>query len=341
MEEKKIRVLVTGGAGHIGRELIKMLIQHSPSISVSVLELPTARNREFLDRYADQLTIYYGNLTEIETLDEATLGQDFVIHLASIIPPKALNDPELTNKVNVEGTQNLISQIEKNSPDAFFMLASSVAVYGDRLLNPYIRVSDPLAPDQWDYYAISKIKMEKAVQESALKWVIYRLAAVFGTNQHVSPELMFRMPLEQVMEMCTPNDVARALLRTMYHTTEVEGRIFNLGGGANCTTTFQQFLKRNFEIYGLGKLDFPLHAFANYNFHCGYYEDGDELDQILNFRRDTIEDYYKRLKASTPALQRWATKGLAKLVKSYLLSKSEPYEAWHSDDAEKRKRFFR
>lgn len=341
MEQKNTRVLITGAAGHIGRELIRMLTQHSQSINVSVLELPTARNREFLDRYAGRISVFYGDLTQIETLEEATKGQDFVIHLASIIPPKALKDSTLTHTINVEGTRNLITQIEKNSPQAFFVLASSVAVYGDRLLQPYIRVTDPLTPAPWDYYAASKIKMEEALQESSLRWVIYRISAVFGSNQHVSPEMMFRMPLEQVMEMCTPIDAARAMLQTLSHTSELQGRIFNLGGGANCTTTYHQFLKRNFEIYGLGDVDFPLHAFANYNFHCGYYEDGDELDEILHFRRDTLEDYYKRLKSNTPSLQRMATKGLSKLVKSYLLSKSEPYESWLSEDIEQRKRFFR
>lgn len=341
MDKRKQKILVTGAAGHIGQELIKMLVRRSFQYEITVFDLNTPKNREFFDRFSETITICYGDITDPSSLTKATQDQDIVFHLASVIPPTAHENPELAKRVNIQGTENLIASLEKNSPNAFIVMTSSVAVYGDRLLNPYINVGDPLIPVEDDNYATDKIEMEELVRSSKLSWTIYRLSAIMGTGNHYSPEMMFKMPLEQVLEICTPKDTARALLHTIEHTDEVCKKIFNLGGGPSCTTTYGDFLSRNFEIYGLGLLDFPQHAFATKNGHCGYYEDGDRLNEILDFRRDTIEDYYKTLKAKTPRLQRWATRGMAKMVKSYLLSKSEPYHAWITGNKELKEKYFR
>ena len=67
---------------------------------------------------------------------------------------------------NVLGTQLLIRHFESYCPKAFFMFSSAVAIYGDRLKNPEIRVSDPLHEDDEDFYVQSKIEAEQVVQHS-------------------------------------------------------------------------------------------------------------------------------------------------------------------------------
>ncbi|MDN4753114.1 NAD(P)-dependent oxidoreductase [Porphyromonadaceae bacterium W3.11] len=341
MKNKKIRVLITGAGGNIGRELVKMLARRNNQVEINVFDLNTAANREFFDRFLGKINVYFGDITDPSSLSgNVTKDKDIIFHLASIIPPLANENPKLAYDVNVNGTSNLVNSLQVGSPDAFIVMASSVAVYGDRLKNPYIKVDDPLLPIEDDYYAEYKVQMEEIIQKCTLKWSIFRLAAIMGVTNHVSPDLMFKMPLEQVIEICTPRDTARALLNSIDHVDELNGKIFNLGGGPSCTTIYGDFLQNNFKIYGLGALDFPQHAFATQNFHCGFYEDGDILNDILDFRRDTLDDYYQALRAKTPSIQRWATKGLSKLVKSYLLSKSKPYEAWLNNDEEEMKKYF-
>ncbi len=334
-------VLLTGAGGNIGREVVEILVRRTYKYRLRVFDLDTPRNREFFDRFGGRLDIYLGDITRPEDLIEATKGVDVVFHMASIIPPLALDRPELAYKVNVGGTRNLTEALRKQSPDAFILMASSVATYGDRFLNPFIRVGDPLIPATGDTYAETKIEMERIIQESGIRWSIYRLAAIMGAGNHNAPKLMFRMPLEQIMEICTPRDTARAFVNTLEHREEIEGRIFNLGGGADCTTTYSEFLANNMKIYGLAPLDFPYRAFAQKNFHCGYFEDGDELEEILHFRRDTLADYYALVQDHTPWIQKLATMGISKIVKSYLLSKSEPYRAWKERDNEAMKLYFR
>ncbi|MDO5035992.1 MAG: NAD(P)-dependent oxidoreductase [Porphyromonas sp.] len=344
MEKRSMRekttVLVTGAAGSIGREVVRMLTQVPSECDIRVFDLKTAKNREFFDRYNGEIEVYFGDITDRSALEEATMGVDAVIHLASIIPPLADSKPELAKKVNIEGTRNLVASLEQNSPGAFLMMASSVAIYGDRLLDPYIKVGDPVKTGS-NIYAQTKLAMEETIQGSKLRHTIFRLAAIMGMQNHTMSGIMFRMPLAQIVEICTPRDTGRAFVNAISHQEELEGQIFNLGGGAECTTTYEEFLANNFRIYGLGALDFPLHAFATKNFHCGYYVDGDQLEEILKFRRDTLEDYYRQLAENITPIQRFATRLTRKQVKSYLLSKSEPYKAWLEEDREKMAEYFR
>ncbi len=82
----------------------------------------------------------------------------------------------------------------------------------------------------------------------------------------------------------------------------------------------------------LGPLDFKENAFARKNFHCGNYEDGDLLNDILDFRRDSIEDYFIALKKSIPPAKRIATTILRNIIKLNLERQSEPLIAIKTDN---------
>jgi nucleoside-diphosphate-sugar epimerase len=96
-----------------------------------------------------------------------------VIHLAAIIPPLADKKPRLAQKVNVNGTKNLMECLEEFSPKTFFLHASSISVYGDRIKNPWIKVSDHLSPSDRDEYALTKIEAEKIIASSELHCLFF------------------------------------------------------------------------------------------------------------------------------------------------------------------------
>lgn len=93
-------------------------------------------------------------------------------------------------------------------------------------------------------------------------------------------------------------------------------------------------LAKNFELHGLGALDFLDKAFAERNYHCGLYADSDKLEKILNFCQDTLESYYANVEASIPAYKRWAAGLLQSSIKRRVLNRSEPYRAWQEQDQE-------
>ena len=147
-----------------------------------------------LKPFSGRIEIIYGDINDVQTVEEISKNKDIAIHLAAVIPPLADEDPELAYQVNVKGTENLILALEKNSPKCYLLFSSSISVYGDRLRNPEISVGDTLRPSHGDRYGETKIRCEKIIQGSNLSWSIFRLSAIMGN--HKISKLMFHMPLE-------------------------------------------------------------------------------------------------------------------------------------------------
>jgi len=335
----KLKVLLTGASGTVGYEILKQLHQQKDRFEITVFDLYNRRTRKLFSKFKKDIHFVYGNITNNEDIASVCVDKDFVIHIAAIIPPVADDKPELAHKVNTIGTMNLVRNLENLSPNAFFLYSSSISVYGDRLINPSIYINDPILPSLGDEYAKTKIAAEEIITTSNLKWSIFRLTAIMGS--HKISKLMFHMPLATSMEICTPADTGRAFVNALSHKDEISGKLFNLGGGESCRTTYQNFLHRSFKIFGLGKVDFPANSFAEHNFHCGFYQDGDDLEKILKFRQDNLESYYKNEESKVSKLQRAATMLFKTIIKNRLIKQSEPLEAIRNFNQALINRFFK
>ncbi|HLV40258.1 NAD(P)-dependent oxidoreductase [Xanthomarina sp.] len=333
---KKTNILLTGASGTVGFEALNQLLEKG-CYNVTVFDKKSKLSVEKLAPFENEINLIFGDITNPSDL-EKIVNMDAVIHLAAIIPPLADEMPELAKNVNTKGTQNLIQQLEKHSPKAFFMYSSSISVYGDRIENPYIQLGDPLIPSEGDAYALTKIEAEQHVQKSKLDWTIFRLAAIMGN--HKISKLMFHQPLNTALEIATPRDTARAFVNGIEKQNSLSKQIYNLGGGESCRISYEHFLERSFAIFGLGKLDFPKHAFADKNFHCGYYADGEFLEKIVTFRQDTLEDFFKMEATKVSTIKRIAASLFKKPIKWYLLKLSEPYDAFKAKDKKQMQHYF-
>ncbi len=331
--------LITGATGAIGSEVLKQLYSRQKPSSISIFVRPSKKATKLVKNYPG-INVFYGSINNEEELARACVKQTYIIHLAAVIPPLANEQPELTKSVNIEGTRTLVKVMEEHSPNAFLIYSSSVATYGDRMKNPDILVSDPLTPSLGDDYGATKVLTERIIQESKLNWTIYRLSAIMGIGNHKVSKIMFHVPLETQMEITTVRDTARAFVHSIGKRDKLNGSIFNLGGGKECRITYLDFMTRAFDAYGMGKVDFPEHAFATANFHCGNYIDGDLLDDILEFRTDTMDSYFERFAAAVPSAQRLCTRLVSKPVKLYLSQLSEPLKAYKKQDPALLQRFF-
>ena len=332
-------VLLTGASGGIGYEVFQQLLK-SQKYKLTIFIRESRKNIKRFMPFGNQCHIIFGDLTKKEDLAQICAPYDTVIHLAAIIPPIAYKSESSTHKVNVLGTQLLLQHFEAYCPKAFFMFSSSVAIYGDRLKNPEIRVTDPLDDDDEDFYVQSKIKAEEVVQQSRLDWTIFRLTAILGVNNHKITGLMFHMPLDTPMEITTPSDAARAFVHGMEHKPLLSERIFNLGGGALFRTSYRELLTENFKINGLGALNFPEKTFAEKNFHCGHMMDSDDLEDILHYREHTLADYYRLNRAAVPVIRKYFTMPFSGLIKFFLRQMSEPLRAYKRNDVKELERFF-
>jgi len=336
----KTRVLITGASGTVGSALLKQIMDYEHEYDITVFDMDTKKIKNKFKKYKNRINCIYGDITDPHDVDAASMNQDVVIHLAAVIPPLADKNTSLAYRVNVLGTRNLIEALETYSPGAFFLYASSISVYGDRVINPEIRIGDTLDASEGDYYAGTKIEAESIIKNCRLDWSIFRLTFIAGVKNHKISPIMFHVPLDTRIEIATPEDAARAFLHAIGKRRNLLCRTFNLGGGDACRCTYRDFLKRSFTLYGMGKLNFPLNAFAKRNFHCGFYMDGDELDDILNFRRETLDAYFHRVKMHISGIQRFFTRLFSPSIKRALLNRSDPLKAKRKKNADLIRRFF-
>ncbi len=331
-----MRVLLTGACGAVGHHAIPMLIEQGHD--VTVFELKNKKNINQLNIYKDKVRIIFGNITDRQLVFEICKNQDAVIHLAGVIPPKADRDPKLTYKVNYEGTKNIVDALKAQSY-GFLLFASSISVYGDRVEDYQIRVTDPIRFSQDDYYAQVKKMTEDMIITSGIEYAIFRLTAIMDKPQ-IDP-LMFHMPLDTKVEIASARDTARAFVLALNKKNELRNQIFNLGGGESCRCLYRELLQGCFEIYGLNYKHLDEKAFAQRNFHCGYYMDGYQLNDILDFRRDTLKTYFDYLRSQVSESRRKLSASLSYVILKNLNARSEPRLALKSQNKELIKKYFR
>ncbi len=332
-------VLITGASGSVGIEVMKHLQEHPAGYKIKSFDQDTRGIRKMLKSFKKVEQIF-GDIGDREQLDRACQNTDFVIHLAAVIPPLADERPKLAKRVNIDATQNLVDALKLSNPRAFILYASSISVYGDRTQDPWIEVGHPMKPSQGDYYAETKIKAEEIIKQSGLSWSIFRLTAVMGVQTKMSP-LFFHMPLCTSLEIITARDAGQAFAKAIEHQDALNGSIFNLSGGPTCRTDYETFLNRVFQIMGLKKLDFPSQAFASRNFHCGFYKDQNQLEHLLQFQTDALDDYYQLLEQQQPPLRQAIISLFHRPIKKTLLKKSDPFRAYQKGEGLLFRRFFR
>src|SRR5919198_4324428 len=133
-------VLITGGAGSVGRLLVSRLRQHGHA--VRVFDLP-GMDYAGLEGVSG-IEVFKGDITNADTVRQAVAGVDAVIHLAAILPPMSERDRAKTFAVNVGGTTHIVRALESLAPHAVLVFSSSVSTYGDTTQEaPPIRIAHP------------------------------------------------------------------------------------------------------------------------------------------------------------------------------------------------------
>lgn len=191
--------LVTGGAGFIGSNIAEKLGHQGKQ--VRVLDNLSTGRRENLRVLADfdSIEVIEGDITDTDVVERAMDGVEFVLHQAALPSvPRSIKDPISSNRVNVEGTLNLLEAARKAEVKRF-VYASSSSLYGDpppesaKLPKVEDQPLNPKSP-----YAVSKYAGERYTVQYyslfGLETVALRYFNVFGPRQDPTSEYSAVIP---------------------------------------------------------------------------------------------------------------------------------------------------
>jgi len=145
-------VLVTGGAGFIGSNLCLDLIEENEVICLDNLMTGKMDNLEGVIHHSN-FRFVEGDIRDTNTVREVMYGVDVVLHQAALgSVPRSINNPLLTNSVNIEGFLTVLNEAVKADVNRFVYAASS-STYGDHPGLPKVedKIGKPLSP-----YAVTK-----------------------------------------------------------------------------------------------------------------------------------------------------------------------------------------
>jgi len=180
-----MRYLVTGGAGFIGSNTVDELVRRGHS--VVVLDDLSSGKEDNLAEIRNKITFIKGSITDIEVVRKAMHEAEYVLHLgARTSVPRSVKDPIDTNKINIEGTLNVLVAAKELKVKRVVFAASSSA-YGE---TPTLPKVETMQPQPISPYGVTKYVGELYGQTFGrcygLENVSLRYFNIFGPRQDPS-----------------------------------------------------------------------------------------------------------------------------------------------------------
>jgi UDP-glucose 4-epimerase len=191
--EARVKFLVSGGAGFIGHHLVRRLVERGDEVTV-IDDFSTGR-RSRLEAWAGRVRLVEGSILDPRALDSAVDGCEVILHHAAIASVvRSLEEPRLTNDVNVSGTIEVMLAAARHEVRRV-ILAGSSAVYGIPASLPS-REDASLVPQS--PYGASKLAAEHYLhtlgEYHGVETVVLRYFNVFGPGQDPASEYAAVVP---------------------------------------------------------------------------------------------------------------------------------------------------
>jgi nucleoside-diphosphate-sugar epimerase len=241
-----MRYLVTGGAGFIGSNTADELVRRGHS--VVVLDDLSSGKEDNLAEIRNKITFIKGSITDIEVVRKAMYEAEYVLHLAARTSvPRSVKDPIETNKINIDGTLNVLVAAKELKVKRVVFAASSSA-YGE---TPTLPKVETMQPQPISPYGVTKFVGELYGQTFGrcygLENVALRYFNIFGPRQDPSSPysgvlakfctafLEDAQPLvfgdgEQTRDFTYVENAVQANLLAC-EAPNVSGKVFNVGVG--------------------------------------------------------------------------------------------------------------
>jgi UDP-N-acetylglucosamine 4-epimerase len=178
------KILVTGGAGFIGSNLVETLLKQSNQV-VCLDNFATGKRENITPFMGNPaFTLIEGDIRDLVVCEKAVAGIDYVLHQAALgSVPRSIKDPITSTQVNIDGFVNMLVAARDAGVKRFVYAASS-STYGDSKALPKVedKIGNPLSP-----YAITKYVNElyaKIFSDTyGIETIGLRYFNVFGRRQ--------------------------------------------------------------------------------------------------------------------------------------------------------------
>ena len=237
------RVLVTGGAGFIGSEVVSQLLTNG--YFVTILDNFSSGKKQYLPKSNKKLKVIKGDIRDKKSVKKAVTDQEVVIHLAALpFIPDSFYYPGDFFDVNTNGSINMLwNSIKSRSVETFVHISTS-EVYGSAQ-TVSMNENHPTTPHST--YAVSKLAGDRAAftlhKENGFPVVIIRPFNSYGprfTEPYIIPEIMSQI-LNNSKEIILGNvntardftyvqDTASAIIKSIIE-KKANGEIINVGSG--------------------------------------------------------------------------------------------------------------
>ncbi|TGD80532.1 NAD-dependent epimerase/dehydratase family protein [Hymenobacter wooponensis] len=275
--------LITGGAGFVGTNLAKRLLEMGKRVLVfDNLSRPgVERNLQFLhDTYGDRLEVYVGDIRDLETVKRVMRNAEAVFHFAAqVAVTTSLDFPINDFTINARGIINVLEAIRAQPTPPALVFTSTNKVYGgledlqfvanDTRYSPTNKqvqahgISEQRALDFHSPYGCSKGTADQYVidysRSFGLQTVVFRMSCIYGPHQygnedqgwvaHFAIRAIENQPIsiygdgKQVRDVLFVEDLVDAFLLAHKHMPRLAGQAFNIGGGVDNTVSLLELLQ--------------------------------------------------------------------------------------------------
>ncbi|MGA8143588.1 MAG: SDR family oxidoreductase [Candidatus Acidiferrales bacterium] len=251
-----MRYLVTGGAGFIGSNIVDELVRRNHD--VVVLDDLSAGKESNLAGVRNKIDLRIGSITDLAVVQSAAKGADFVVHLAARTSvPRSVKDPLETNRINIDGSLNVLVAA-RDAKVRRFVYAASSSAYGE---TPTLPKVESMQPEPISPYGVTKYVGELYAQAFGrtygLENASVRYFNVFGprqdpTSQYSGVLSRFMLAIiqgeppviygdgEQSRDFTYIDNVVDETLRAC-DAKDASGKVFN--GGTGVRITLNQVVK--------------------------------------------------------------------------------------------------
>ncbi len=301
------KVLVTGAAGAIGVNVIKYLLSEG-KYEVTAVDLPNNKSYKNLKRYKRRVNVVFADLTDPIITDGLVKDQDYIIHLASVTPNLGNVKKELCEMIDYKITENIVRAKSFYNPKCNILYTSTTCIYKSNLKEVTVKSKEAVLKE--DYYSTYKLKSENLIKKNVVNYTIFRLPMVL-TNPS-NNYFVYNGVNDEIVEVISDLDASYALVKALDYASKLNKKTYNLSGGSSCQIKYKDLINKVLLIYGVSFKYISNLIFINKNYHGFIYDDGDDLNKIINFRNDSIASFMMRLKRQTK--KRMIQKGLARII---------------------------